>query len=321
MIEKFDIFKDENNSCYQLRTKTYCYTLEFDDQEKEDIFLQAVSEITKKGDISLKELKSKLLKKSNEEKVLTVLKTLNDYDLLPKEFSTEFATPDTGNSYGYSYNRKQVKDFVLAIFGQGELAKKIKLQAAKESFKEVNLYSYNEREDIDQIVKGSDFLIVDASEWSPYHVEIINKSALKYNVPWLFVGGIEETSLKVGPLFYGSETGCYNCLISRIKSNHDNPTFLSSYEEYLRQRKMASKPDIAPSSDILYNILANLAMLETMKFIEEWSLPVTWRTVINIDIKDFNLTKHTLLKKPFCEVCKPKLEYNPAPWLEEITLK
>jgi bacteriocin biosynthesis cyclodehydratase domain-containing protein len=122
-------------------------------------------------------------------------------------------------------------------------------------------------------------------------------------------------------LFYGKETGCYNCLISRIKSNHAHPTFLNSYEDYLRSNRKSSKPDITPNSTIIYNIIANLTLLEVMKFIELWSLPVTWRSVININITNLNSTKHNLLKKPFCEVCKPELLYNPSPWLEAITLK
>ena len=64
-----------------------------------------------------------------------------------------------------------------------------------------------------------------------------------------------------------------------------------------------------------------MTLLEVKKFIMQWSIPSTWRTIIKIDIDSFDLDKHSLLKKPFCEVCKPKLEYNPAPWLESITLK
>jgi bacteriocin biosynthesis cyclodehydratase domain-containing protein len=160
-----------------------------------------------------------------------------------------------------------------------------------------------------------------ANDWAPYYIEKINLYALKYNKPWLYIGGIEEISIKIGPLFYGKETGCYNCLISRIKSNHEYPEHLQSYETFLRENKIASKPDIVPNVNIIYSIIASLTMLEVMRFIEEWSLPVTWRTLIVLNIFDYDLSKHTLLKMPFCEACKPKLEYNPAPWLEEITLK
>lgn len=38
MIQYFDVFKDEDNRCFQLRTKTNSYTLEFDDPQRENIF-------------------------------------------------------------------------------------------------------------------------------------------------------------------------------------------------------------------------------------------------------------------------------------------
>ncbi len=322
MIENFDIFKDEKHNCYQLRTKTNSYSIEFDDQEREYIFLEIVSELQGNNELSLSELKQKVQKKDNEAKVIDVLKILDDYRLLSFQISKELKYKKESSEYQYSSSEaKQISDFTLSIFGQGTLTEKIQLQAQKDKFKEINTYNYHDKIDFEKAVNSADFIIVDANEWSPYHIELINQSALNNNKPWLYVGGIEETSIKIGPLFYGKETGCYNCLISRIKSNHEHPTFLNSYEDYLKINKKSSKPDVIPNADIIYNIVANLTLLEVMKFIEEWSLPVTWRSVINLNIINMNLTNHSLLKKPFCEVCKPKLEYNPSPWLEAITLK
>ncbi|KGT08330.1 hypothetical protein NV63_16435 [Elizabethkingia anophelis] len=57
------------------------------------------------------------------------------------------------------------------------------------------------------------------------------------------------------------------------------------------------------------------------KFFIEWALPMTWRAVVKIELGDFSISRHKLLKKPFCEICNPQLDYNPSPWLEAITLK
>ncbi|MFO7827411.1 MAG: TOMM precursor leader peptide-binding protein [Bacteroidales bacterium] len=321
MIENFDIFKDDRQNCYQLRTKTNAYVLEFDDKEREYIFLEIASHLKQNNDLTLKDLRGKLQSKTNESKVIDVLKALDEYRLLPFEISREITDTKESSDNQYSSDVKQTSDFVLSIFGQGKLTEKIEKQTSIENFKNVKSHLFSDKLDTEKEVSNSDFLIVDANEWSPYYIELINELALKYNKPWLYVGGIEETSIKIGPLFYGKETGCYNCLIRRIKSNHDNPTFLNSYENYLKYNKKSAKPDIIPNSGIIYNIVANLALLEVMKFIEAWSLPVTWRCVLNLNIISLDLRKHNLLKIPFCEVCKPKLEYNPAPWLEAITLK
>mgnify|MGYP006091217485 CR=1 FL=1 len=317
MIEKFDIFKDKINNCYQVRTKTQSYSIVFDNKEKEEIFMKVINEITKKPEISLKKLKARVENKENKEKVLDVLKTLSDYGLITFNLLSDSETKK--DSYQYETKERVINS--ISIFGKDDLAKEIEFLAKKESFEKVYSYPFEEKLDIEAAVKKSEFIIVSANDWAPYYIEKINLYALKYNKPWLYIGGIEEISIKIGPLFYGKETGCYNCLISRIKSNHEYPEHLQSYETFLREKKIASKPDIVPNVNIIYSIIASLTMLEVMRFIEEWSLPVTWRTVIVLNIFDYDLSKHALLKIPFCEACKPKLEYNPAPWLEEITLK
>ncbi|MGB5988773.1 MAG: TOMM precursor leader peptide-binding protein [Marinifilaceae bacterium] len=320
MIENFDIFRDEQQNGFQCRTKSDSYLIEFDDSEKEEIFLDIVAEIQSKPNIVLKKIIKKVKNDTNEAKVISVLKTLDDYGLLSYDLARELS-PDSDQHKGQVITTPQPLNVSLVVFGQGPITDKIKNQALAENFSKVSSYSYNKDVDIEKIVSDADFLIVDANEWSPYHVESINKFALKHNKPWLYVGGIEETSIKVGPLFYGKETGCYNCLISRIKSNHEYPEFLNSYEDFLRRNKKGAKVDSLPSADTIYNIVANFTILEVMKFVQGWSLPDTWRCLICIDIMNLNLTKHTLLKVPYCDVCKPQLEYNPSPWLEAITLK
>lgn len=176
-------------------------------------------------------------------------------------------------------------------------------------------------DDIQKLVKQADLIVLDSNQWSPYHIELVNKIALEENKPWLFIGGINSGQLKIGPLFYGKETGCYNCLISRIKSNHEYPTFFNSYEEYLKSNKIASKPDKFVHEETMYSLLANMAMLEIFKFFESWAIPSTFKTLLTIDIFNMNIQKHFLLKKPYCEVCHPKLEYSASAWLESVTLK
>ncbi|RZT97059.1 bacteriocin biosynthesis cyclodehydratase domain-containing protein [Ancylomarina subtilis] len=322
MIDKFDVFKDEANNCFQLRTKSNAYALEFDDIEKEAIFLKIVKSIQGNPSISLKQIRG-LFEKNTDPKVTEVLNTLNDYGFLPIPTSMELVgknnNEQTTNS---SYNALEKID--IGIIGEGPLFEILSKRANSIHFSKIEKKNYSElknTEDIEKLIHSVDFIIVDANQWSPFHLELINKIALKNEKPWLYVGGLEEISLKIGPLFYGKETGCYNCLISRLKSNHEYPEMLTAYEGYLHERKIASKPDLFPSLEIIYGLISNLVFLEVAKFYESWSLPLTWRTVLSFDIMNYQMTQHSLLKKPFCEICKPELEYNPSPWLEAITLK
>lgn len=322
MIQNFDVFKDAANNCYQLRSKSLSYALEFDTEEKEALFLNIVAAIQNKPDSSLKELKQKISHKDNEAVAIDVLHSLNEYSLLPFELSAELGGAPAAPEYANRHKRPE--DAVLAITGEGEHADYLLEAAKKQPFKAVQLVPYSalpSGESIEQLVLSADFLLVDGNEWSPYHNELINSYCLRHNKPWLYTAGVEEISIKIGPLFFGSETGCYNCLSGRIKSNHEYPHYLQGYESYLRDKKIAARPDRIPDRGVIYTLAANMALLEVMKFMEEWCLPVTWRTMLSFNMMNLQLTKHPLLKKPFCEVCKPHLEYNPSPWLEAVTLK
>lgn len=319
MINNYDIFKDETLNCYQIRTKSNSYMVEFDDQEMEDIFLSIVDLIRENKNISYAKLKKTVF--GNDSKVTDVLYLLNEYLLLPDNIAFELESKPSSNRSFLSGNKKPLDAITVSLFGDVFLIKTIKDLLLKESFLKVNTYKLNTDFNIEKIIVESDIIIVDSSKWSPSDIEQINQYALKHHKPWLYIGGIEEMSLKIGPLFYGDNTGCYNCLISRILSNHEHPEFLISYQNYLRENNKSSRKDIIPEEQLHLNILANYAVLEIKKFLLEWALPTTWRTIIKIEIRNFQISKHKLLKKPYCEICNPKLEYNPSPWLEAITLK
>ncbi len=322
MILDYDVFPDERNGCYQISTKTALYAIEFDDNIKEQIFIQLIEEIRKKNTISFQNLIKSLRKKNDEAKVIDVLNTMNEFQLLPIDYKKELSSNnDISKSKAELSEFPDLNELSIYVFSNGGIGHEIKKILLKKGFGTVAQIHFDEKTMVPNLVKEADFFIVDGCEWSPYHLEQLNIEAIAENVPWIYVGGIEETSFKIGPLFYGQETGCYNCLISRLKSNHEHPHFLTSYEEFLRTSKAASKPDKVTNSNLFENILANITVLEVMNFFQPWALPITWKSILSFDLINFDTSKHALLKKPFCEVCKPNLLYNPSPWLEEITLK
>ncbi|WP_196894694.1 TOMM precursor leader peptide-binding protein [Aureivirga marina] len=328
MLEKFDIFKDNENNCFQLRTKSVSYTLDFDDPEKESIFVELVALVQDSPKIGLASLKKKLQKKFDDAKILEVLTNLKDYQLLNYHLVSELnnqtkkeAKQDASESLERLNPEKNIQ---LGIVGESEFYDLIVKQAKKNKFKKVISSTYSSLKSdaaIEKFIKQADFILVDGNQWSPYHIEKINEIALKENKPWLYIGGLENNVFKIGPLFYGKETGCYHCLQSRVKSNHSYPSFINAYENHLRENKKVGMPDSIPTAEYYHNILIQIAFLEVTKFFESWSLPATWRTYLSINPIDYSQTQHTLLKVPYCEVCKPELKYNPAPWLEAITLK
>jgi len=324
----FDLVKiSDNPTSYQLRTKTITYRVDFDNKNQENIFVNAVG-ILQSSNPSLSSLIQKLMSNGSEKKdVLEVLSILRDANLLPEKISEGLKVKENNSKESpklAGFIPEINKRTKLVLFGSGELFKTI--QQAAETRKIYNVQSYEYKTDmteaqIEKIVSSSDFCIVDATEWAPYHLEIINQMAIKHNKPWLYVGGIEGPEIRIGPFFYGAETGCYNCLIGRVKSNQDNFSYLENYEQFLKEHKLASKPDIPFNKDIIYGMASNLIMLETTKIIEGWSIPSTWKAIISINYISLEIRKESLLKLPYCEVCNPKVDYNVSPWLDEVTLR
>lgn len=321
MLEKFDVFKDKENLCYQLRTKNTLFSIEFDDKDREDIFIEIVKLINENNSYTFMDIIKKVKTKNNYSKVLDVLQILDDNELMSFEFKHKdlIKKENKSNKNDITY-KSVIPKKNLIVFSNGSLGDKIKKVGNSLSFKNIQVIPYQENINIEVLTNKTDLIVADATEWSPFHLEEINRIALKRNMPWLFIGGIEETSLKIGPLFFGKETGCYNCLISRVKSNHEQPAFLVSYENHLRDCKVSSKPDIVLNKELYENILANYVLIEIINFFEPRNLSLTWRTVVSVDVNNLETKKHKLLKKPFCEICKPELDYNSAPWLEPITL-
>lgn len=316
MLFNYDIFKDDDNGCYQIRSKTSTFAVVFDEEISETIFLRIVELSSQEKKFDLQKIRKILLGTFEEDKVLSVLNNLREVGLIPDD--TNISMREQSSEF------RRISDSSLTIIGNSKLTKALKVVCETEKFKNLSVFEYGIRnfdKKIPQIFKDNDFVIVDAHQWSPYHLEIINETAVKLNKPWLYISGVNEANIEIGPLFYAKETGCYNCLMSRIKSNHAHPQYLTSYENYLRELKRPSAYVDIHHDSIIYSLIANFAIYETIKYIEGWSLPITWQSIVKINLYNYESSIHTLLKKPLCEICKPNIKYNPAPWLDKITLK
>ena len=321
MLHELDIFKNSETGDYQIRNKSVVFSLGFDDSEQEQIFIEVVELVKEESNHSMEKLRDQLFEKFEsirQSKVLDVLDGLFQNDLLPVKLPANNSQNKSTviKRSGFSVPIEKAK---IAIIGDSELRNYIANKAQSNLFKEVKAFKFDEIS-VDEIFDNYHMIVVDNTCWNPYYLELINNKALEVGKPWLHVGGIDDGSMKLGPLFFGKETGCYNCLISRIKSNQDEIELFNDYETYLRKNKQSSKADSFSHSTILLDMLSNMVAMELVKFFEGWSLPIVWKRVLKMDIVKYNISKHELLKKPYCEVCKPELLYNTAPWLEAITL-
>jgi len=326
MLHHFDIYEDLKNGMFQVRTKTDVYAIEFQDEEKAALFIALAGILGKDPDLALSALVSKLERTYPKEKVLDVLQELDANNFLSFDNARELSKTlgiKKDNPYGPSATEPQ-KPAAITFVGDKSLGRLFIKKAEQYGFDQVNLFSaINDADDqqIRKILADSDFLVVDGHHWNPLFLERFNELAVEANKPWLYIGGIEGANLKVGPIFWGEECGCYHCLKLRLKSHDTYLNYSDEYETHLKANHQTAKPDRLPGYDILVDMIASYAVLETSKYLHCWSVPETWKSYISVDVFTYGVTKHHLLKVPFCEVCQPELAYSPAPWLEPVTLR
>jgi bacteriocin biosynthesis cyclodehydratase domain-containing protein len=315
---------------YQIRTKNELMAVSFDDPQKQQIFEALIERFVngKKGfKLFAKSSVRDLEQRYGKEKLLSVLQELNSFNLLPNELypylQAEGQQAVAGELDATPYLLPQVS---LAIFSAEPALSILKAKAKALQFKNIQIHpldrEYTDKQ-LEKLLSEVDFFIADAFSWSPKQFQLINKKALALNKPWLYLEGINLNKIKIGPIFHGHETGCYNCLMKRLKSNRQAEmlSYDETYEQYLDEYSLFAKPDQSPyPTALIYDIAASMAMLEIIRFFKYWSVPALWRHYLTLDVNTLQTESHRLLKVPTCEVCKPKLEYNAAPWLESISL-
>ena len=336
-MENFHIIRQEETEEVQLRTKNEVMLIEFDDPEKRQIFdliVKKYADQPSKLKLFNKRFIRSLENKFGKEKVFSVLEELRDFDILPQPLYRYINNEDPDSENGQAQQKGPPKEerymltsVNLLIIGSKLGVDIMKQKASPLKFKSIETKSFKDKWDkssVENAIKEADFMIVESSQWNPDYLQWINKQALSRNLPWLLVEGLNLSQIKVGPIFFGRETACYNCLVKRLESNKDEVLldYDKQYENYLLENDLLSKPDQSLFNPVqLYEILANLALIEITKYFKYWSVPALWGHYVALDVFTFKMERHRVLKVPHCLACKPKLEYNSSPWLETIALK
>lgn len=315
MLNKYDIFKEQDKQ-YQLRTKNNVLYLDFESDEEEFVFREFVAVANSKGEYFRWDVFLAGLDENLRNIAIDLRQTLETEGIL-QGFDSE------KNEYSLSPSQMKLSSCSLCILGASILVNELVNEAQSFPFREIvslEMTSDTNDSEIEAILSRASFAIVEAHRWSPYHMDLINELCLKYNIPWLYVDGIKDGSCSLGPLFWGRRLGCYRCLITRKFSNMGDLSSQISYDTFLRNMRKFSCPDMTFLELSHLKILSQLVLVETIKFIEAFAVPCTWRTIIEVNVNNLEFKKSYLLKHPFCPVCTPSLEYNPAPWLEEVSL-
>jgi ribosomal protein S12 methylthiotransferase accessory factor len=251
--EKYDIIFDEQNNAYQVRTKNDVIIIEFSDSEKESVFKDILHLYEEQTFYTFLQLKTKLISKYSYEKILDVVRELQECQLLTDDnFETDIEEDKLNNITSFISNNQfgNLSEIKLGYIGDKELGRKIKDRAGEYGYEKFNMHQLNDKlgeSEIRLIFENNDFIIIDSSIWNPCLMELINEIALELKRSWLLVEGLVDYAFfSIGPLFHGRETGCYECYKNRLRSNDEFLHYTQSYEAYLKKEKKSAKPDIVP---------------------------------------------------------------------------
>ena len=168
MLKDYDIFYDKENQCYQVRTKSNVFVIEFDDDLKYKVF----EFIIKNSERSNKSLVKDLLKEFDKAIITDVFYNLNEFGLLSEnesDFIKEAFGIQKSNESNYEYCQT-ISNHDIVIIGKGGLSDKIKESLSALSLDFINKINIdtikNDYDTITNIVTNHDFLVFDSSFWN-----------------------------------------------------------------------------------------------------------------------------------------------------------
>ncbi len=132
----------------------------------------------------------------------------------------------------------------------------------------------------------------------------INEVAFELDKPSLYAE-IKGQKCFIGPLVIPERTACFMCYKMRNISCVQDYEEAMSYEEYLNAQKTSnlSKRGFFPSN---INLTASMAANEIIKFLLSLDLASIKSKILEFDVFNLNYTKHNILFKSDCPVCRKK---------------
>jgi molybdopterin-synthase adenylyltransferase len=156
-------------------------------------------------------------------------------------------------------------------------------------------------EQVSSLIYGSDFVVccVDAGQSSlSYRV---NRACLKTGTRWTSCA-LVGTEVIIGPMIYPFQTPCYLCYKMRSVACAGNPEDGFAFEQFLDRRK---RDDSGHRENLVFaaGIAANMLGLEVLKELSGILPPSTRGGIIVVDLLNLSMSRHVVLRKPWCPAC------------------
>jgi ribosomal protein S12 methylthiotransferase accessory factor len=286
----------------------YCYHAEFLDgesvlllSEKKNTLLSGklytlvLSNIQKDG-ISIEELVERLEGEVSAAEIFYALSILEKEGYITE--STPAVSPGVSaywNSMGMDVNTllKRLEENPVSVESAGSLS----TGAFSRAFGTMGI-----KTGLDGVLK-----VIITGDYDRKELRRINGEAMETKQPWMLVkpAGVE---LWIGPIFVPGKTGCWACLVQRLRNNRPMNTF------YKVRRNTGDNPPVPVSlSPASVQVAANLAALEIAKWLYFGKNERLEGKIMSLDTFSFATRSHELVKRPQCEMCGEAGYRNPNP--------
>jgi ribosomal protein S12 methylthiotransferase accessory factor len=142
-------------------------------------------------------------------------------------------------------------------------------------------------------------------------LEAINAEALAADRPWLLVRP-SGRQVWIGPLFRPGATGCWQCLVHRLRANTPVASYLAR-----RNGHGAPPADDRACTPATLQVAWGLAANAVAAWVVRGEVPELDGKVQTCDVPSWKLQTHTLVRLPFCPACgrpgEPG-EFRPPAW-------
>jgi molybdopterin-synthase adenylyltransferase len=155
-----------------------------------------------------------------------------------------------------------------------------------------------------RVLDGVDFVVCCADAGMSSQFYILNRACLRARIPWTSctVSGLEGI---VGPTVAPFETACYLCYKMRAVACATDPQDEFSFQRFLDRRKQDDSGQ-RENHSFAVGVIGNLVGLEALKCLTGVTEPSARGRILIIDMLSMSVSKHAVLRKPWCPACFPK---------------
>ncbi len=140
-------------------------------------------------------------------------------------------------------------------------------------------------------------MVVFSDDFQRKKLRNFHLKSLKEKKPWMLVKTV-GAEIWIGPLFIPYQTGCFDCLLTRLREN----SIVERYIEKKKKRKISLSRHLAtlPSAEPL---AIHLAANELFKWMIQGSNSSIEGSLLSYDSVTAEITVHRLIRKPQCPSC------------------